>query len=73
MVKNEAPLADGGASLADDTIWEFRQSRRKSIGRTQTFHLVATRQIPAGKIGGRVAASRTALRAHFAALLGGGA
>jgi hypothetical protein len=66
-VSNEA--AAGGA-LSDDIVWGV-DGIATEIGRTprQTFHLISTGAIPAGKAGGRIFASRARLREHFRALL----
>ena len=57
--------------LSDDLIWGIR-GIAKEIGKSerQAFHLIDTGKIPAAKVGGRIVASRSRLRAHFRALLG---
>jgi hypothetical protein len=64
--------AAGQDCLGDDLIWgvdriakELRKTPR------QVFHLVETKQIPVGKVGGRVVASRAVLRRFFANILNG--
>jgi hypothetical protein len=37
----------------------------------RTFHLLETRQIPAGKIGGKWVASKTAVREHYERIMRG--
>jgi hypothetical protein len=68
-----APPRNDGSSLSSDLIWGVAAIAAE-IGKTkrQTFHLIENRQIPAGKVGGRIVASRAKLRAHFEALLGEG-
>jgi hypothetical protein len=70
MSKGETSLDD--ESLGSDLIWGV-SALAKEIGKTerQTYHLVETRQIPAGKTGGFIVASRRRLRAHFEALTSG--
>ncbi len=75
MSKSEDHNAFNGPSEgnpSEDLIWGV-DAISKAIGKTprQTFHLVETRQIPAGKTGGRIVASRQRLRAHFDALTSG--
>jgi len=59
--------------LADDLIRGIK-GIAKALNRTerQTFHLVETKQIPVGKLGGRHVASLAVLRRHLAAITGGG-
>jgi hypothetical protein len=59
-------------NMAGDLIWGI-ENIAKEIGRTprQTQHLIATKQIPAGKVGGTVVGSRERIRDHFAAILNG--
>lgn len=69
---NDAAAADG-SPLSSDLLWgikavamELGQSER------QAFHLIQSGRIPTGKVGGRIVASRSALRRHFEAALNGG-
>jgi hypothetical protein len=68
----DLPADRDSISLSTDLLWGVAAIAAE-IGKTerQVFHLIATKQIPAGKIGGRLVASRTALRLHFAARLSG--
>jgi hypothetical protein len=68
------PSDNATASLAGDLIWGVKDVAA-FIGQTerQAFYLVATGQIPIGKVGGRIVASRAALRARFASLVSGAA
>lgn len=63
---------DKDAPLGDDLIWSVK-SIAQEIGRPEryVFYMVSTGQLPAAKIGGRIVASRRALRAFFTAALGG--
>jgi len=67
-----APPENDTVSLGSDLIWGVSALARE-LGKTerQAFHLVETKQIPVGKIGGRIVASRAKLRAHFEAIVGG--
>jgi hypothetical protein len=60
------------ARLSDDLIWGVK-GIADFIGKTerQAFHLATTGQIPTGKIGGRLVASRSALRRFFADIVAG--
>lgn len=57
--------------LRDDLIWGV-EGIAEEIGKTQrqVFHMISIGAIPAAKVGGRIVASRSRLRAHFKALLG---
>ncbi len=72
MSEQLAENLSGVLPLSDDLIWGIRDLA-KELGKTerQTFHLVETKQIPAGKVGGRIVSSKTKLRAHFEALTSG--
>jgi hypothetical protein len=73
MVDNaNADINVNSTSLSDDLLWGV-DAIAEFINRTrrQTFHLIETGQIPAGKTRGRIVASRTKVRARFAALVGG--
>jgi hypothetical protein len=73
LVMSEVGTKDATAArLSDDLIWgvggiaDFLGKNQR-----QTFHLIYAGAIPTAKIGGRIVASRSRLRAHFRALLDG--
>jgi hypothetical protein len=53
-------------SLSEDLLWGIN-AIADEIGRTprQTFHMAHNGQLPTMKCGGRIVASRAALRRHF--------
>jgi len=57
--------------LADELIWETGPiGEEVGLKPREAYHLLRTGALPAQKIGGRWCASRSALRKHFAAVLG---
>jgi hypothetical protein len=63
---------NGESRLRDDLIWGV-EGISEEIGKSQrqVFHMISIGAIPAAKVGGRIVASRSRLRQHFAALLDG--
>jgi hypothetical protein len=66
----ESQMVGDADCLGADLVWgakgiaiELKLTERKAQ------HLIDSKQIPTGKIGGKIVASRAALRQHFAALL----
>ena len=77
MPKNDAPAAFRPAadfSLADDLLRGCAEISA-FIGESQrrTFYLLENSRIPCGKVGSLWLSSKSALRQHYAALIGGGA
>ncbi len=70
--KRSSPSVVAHDSLADDLGWGAK-ALAAEINRTerQAYHLLETGQLPAQRIGGRWAWSRSGLRRHFAQVLGG--
>jgi hypothetical protein len=57
--------------LACDLVWEVEGiAEEVGLPVRVAYHLLRTRVLPAQKIGGKWCSSRTALRKHFAGVLG---
>jgi hypothetical protein len=71
-LKRDTPAVGPEVHQGDDLLWGCDAiARHLKLSSRKTYHLIETRQIPAGKIGGRHVASRKLLREHFAAIVGG--
>ena len=57
--------------LASDLIWEVEGiAEEVGLPVRVAYHLLRTRVLPGQKVGGKWCSSRSALRKHFAAVLG---
>jgi hypothetical protein len=60
----------GDAPLGADLVWQCKGiAAELGLAERTVFHLVATGQLPVGRLGGRIFASRAALKAHLNAAL----
>jgi hypothetical protein len=66
-----APTVTPAKPLASDLIWEVEGiAEEVGLPVRVAYHLLRTRVLPGRKIGGKWCSSRSALRKHFAAVLG---
>jgi hypothetical protein len=56
----DSDLLEGAAQIAN-----FLQELGLNVDRRRAFHLCATKQIPSGKLGGKVIGSKHTIRAHL--------
>jgi hypothetical protein len=68
----ESQMVGDAACLGADLIWGVKGiAAELKFSERRAQHLVDSRQIPTGKVGGKIVGSRAALRQHFAKALGG--
>ena len=67
----EAPTITPAKPLAADLIWQIDQiAEEVGLPVRVAYHLLRTGVLPGRKIGGKWCSSRSALRKHFAGVLG---
>jgi len=63
--------ANAAKPLADELVWEVEGiAEEVGLPVRVTYNLLRTRALPGQKVGGKWCSSRSALRKHFAAVLG---